>query len=171
MSSDGQFGLGQRLLLCGLCAVWAGGAGWCAAEDGPLGGPPARARVVTVENPRADRCLCAAPADRAGNGAARDYEVQRQVECGRRLAIAGFPQGCGRSQGLLRAWAEQRHAPRRGRSRGAGPLEGGTPGDQHHHLGQAPGGFAPGRLFPAGRPLQRPPGRQLRCRLRRQGLL
>jgi hypothetical protein len=43
------------------CAIWAGGAAWCAAQEAPLNGLPAKARVVIVEDQRATEAFAAQP--------------------------------------------------------------------------------------------------------------
>ncbi|MGA2175846.1 MAG: hypothetical protein ABSH38_12780 [Verrucomicrobiota bacterium] len=61
MSSDGHFGFRANLLLCGVFALGVGAAVLCPAQDVPPGGPPARARVVTVEDSRATDAFAARP--------------------------------------------------------------------------------------------------------------
>jgi hypothetical protein len=53
VSRDGHFRFRNGLIPWGVCAIWAGGQAWCGAQVIPPTEPPASARVVTVEDPRA----------------------------------------------------------------------------------------------------------------------
>ena len=61
MSSDRHLRFQGSLLASGVCALLAGIAAWCAAQDAPPAGAAASASVVTVENPQATEAFAPRP--------------------------------------------------------------------------------------------------------------